>query len=442
MVRGVRNVPAGRRRSIARATIASAIALAALDAATLAGCGSTAPRATGADDRAAVSDPTAAAPGSCATTALEALGHVAARVYHEGVSSERTLSALQLVERSASLRSAVEAGDAAAVRGAAQALVATGHLTNLQVAREGKVLASAGAEGAVAPLGGTLAGADGKPIASFTTSVWSDGGVIAETNGVAGATTVLRTQDPGGGGRTIAGALELPDGALAPAGALTLGGATYEYTSLPASAYPGGQPLREYLLRAVGSLRPLCGADAEATTVNTLSPIARLIYDGEAGGRALSQVRRVQGNGPLLQAVARRDPQATRAAIDALLTEHVVRLRVTVGGRLLADVGGPYVLAPVTAPLRLGGRTIGSLTLSIQDDEGYKRLVGRLVGLDALMYMGARLVKSTIGYSPGAVPTSGPFVYRGRRYRAYTFAAKAFPSGPLRITVLIPIPYS
>ena len=100
------------------------------------------------------------------------------------------------------------------------------------------------------------------------------------------------------------------------------------------------------------------------------------------------------------------------------------------------------MLAPVTAPLRLGGRTIGSFVMSIQDDEGYKRLANRLAGLDVLMYMGARLVKSTLGPSPGTIPTSGPLSYRGKSFRAYTFNAKAFPSGPLRITVLIPIPYS
>jgi len=69
-------------------------------------------------------------------------------------------------------------------------------------------------------------------------------------------------------------------------------------------------------------------------------------------------------------------------------------------------------------------------------------LAERLVGLDVVMYMGGRLVKSTIGFSPGAVPTHGRFAFRGKRYRAYTFDARAFPSGPLRITVLIPLPYS
>ena len=55
-----------------------------------------------------------------------------------------------------------------------------------------------------------------------------------------------------------------------------------------------------------------------------------------------------------------------------------MRLRVSAGGQLLSDVGGPYVLAPVSAPLRLDGRTIGSFVLSIQDDEGYLRLTRRL----------------------------------------------------------------
>ncbi len=58
------------------------------------------------------------------------------------------------------------------------------------------------------------------------------------------------------------------------------------------------------------------------------------------------------------------------------------------------------------------------------------------------MYMGDKLVKSTVGYRPGPVPASGAVTLRGRSYRAYTFRAEAFPSGPLRITVLIPTPYS
>jgi hypothetical protein len=100
------------------------------------------------------------------------------------------------------------------------------------------------------------------------------------------------------------------------------------------------------------------------------------------------------------------------------------------------------VLAPVRAPLRLGGRTIGSLVLSIQDDEGYKRLAGRLAGLDVLMYMGPRLVKNSLGPNPGAVPAQGVFRHGGRAFRVFTLHTQAFPSGPLRIVVLIPLPYA
>jgi hypothetical protein len=153
----------------------------------------------------------------------------------------------------------------------------------------------------------------------------------------------------------------------------------------------------------------------------------------------------VQGYQPLLQAVARRDPAATRVAVEALLNQHIVRLRVTAPGGLLVDDGGPFVLAPVSAPLKLGGKTIGRIVMSIQDDEGYLRLTRRLAGLNVLMYMGAnhtRLVKNSLGPNPGTVPASGAYSYRGRNFRVITVNATAFPSGPLLIRVLVPVPYT
>jgi hypothetical protein len=61
------------------------------------------------------------------------------------------------------------------------------------------------------------------------------------------------------------------------------------------------------------------------------------------------------------------------------------------------------------------------------------------------MYMNApheQLVKNSLGPEPGSVPDSGPYEYRGRSFRVFTIHASAFPSGPLRINVLIPIPYA
>ena len=429
------------------------VALAATTA--LAGCGSGQSTSSTPNGRIARELSARTTPGNCAAAVLEALGHVAMRVYHEGVSSERTQVALRMVTGSRALREAVERGDASAARAAAQALIATGHLTNLQVSRGGttsgtaastpaastpaagaQVLADVGASGAVAPLRGTLTGARGAPIGSFVTSVWADSGLLAETDGIAQGVTSLRER-----GRSLAGSFALPRGELPAQGTLTRKRIAYRYTSFPAEAYPSGS-LRVYLLMPVSSTASLCGPTVEDTVANTLDRVARSIYTAEAGRRTLTQVQRVQHNQALLRAVARRDPVATRTAIEALLNEHIVRLRVSAGGRLLADVGGPFVLAPVQGSLHLGGRTIGNFVLSIQDDEGYLRLAKRLAGIDVLMYMGSQLVKNSLGPSPTSVPAEGSYHHRGRTFRVFTLHASAFPSGPLRIAVLIPIPYA
>ena len=357
-------------------------------------------------------------------------------IYDQGVASERTATAEHFILSSRSLREAVEHDDAGAATTAAEAVLATGHLTNLRVSRGSKVLADVGAPNALAPVHGTLIGARGTPIASFLTSVWSDYGFLAQTEAVTEGALALRE-----GGRSIGGSFALPPGELPANGAVTQNGIDYQYTSFPAEVFPSGR-LRIYLLMPVASTARFCGRTAQDTVVNTVSRVAALIYAAETGPSALSQVHRVQRNAALLQAVARRDPVATRRAIDGLLNQHVVRLRVSAGGRLLADVGGPFVLAPRNATLRLGGHTIGSFVLSIQDDLGYLLLAQRLAGVKVVMHMGSKLVMNSLGPAPPPAPSQGPYHYRGHGYRVFTLRAMAFPSGPLRITVLIPIPYS
>ncbi|HUB36571.1 MAG TPA: hypothetical protein VL972_07080 [Solirubrobacteraceae bacterium] len=373
----------------------------------------------------------------CAATVTDTLGQVAERVYHEGVASERTGTAASFIARSIPLREAVEREEGPAARIAARALLATGHLTNLEVTRNGRVLASVGPARALAPLRGSILDAAGAPIASYVASVWTDDGLVDETNGIAQGMTELR-QD----GRDVAGSLRLPGRALPAQGQLTASGVRYRFTSFPASAYPGGEGVRVYVLKALASMASLCGSSQRGTLVNTLGRVASLIYAGEVGNRAQVQVRRVQHNEALLRAVAAREPEATRLAIDKLLNEHIVRLRASAGGQLLSDVGGPFVLGPVRAPLRWQGRRIGSFVLSIQDDIGYLKLADRLAGLKVAMYREGRLVMSSLRPAPERVPASGSFAWDGRSYGVYTVHAQAFPAGALRIAVLIPLPYA
>src|SRR2546423_14241354 len=95
-------------------------------------------------------------PARCASTVVATLGRVARRIYQQGVRSERTKVALRLIARSVPLREAIRAGDPAAARAAAQALIATHHLTNLRLVRDGRILADVGAPQAVTPLQGTI----------------------------------------------------------------------------------------------------------------------------------------------------------------------------------------------------------------------------------------------------------------------------------------------
>jgi hypothetical protein len=123
---------------------------------------------------------------------------------------------------------------------------------------------------------------------------------------------------------------------------------------------------------------------------------------------------------------------------------HVVRLRVSRGGEVLADVGGPEILAPVGGSLRRGGRTLGRYLLSVQDDLGYVKLVNRFIGVPPVLRAGSRTVPvaGTLAPGPARIPEHGPVAYRGTTYQAFSFAAQAFPSGPLRISLLLPAPRS
>jgi hypothetical protein len=420
---------------IARAGIATTL-VAAL---AVAGCGS----AIKASPLATVAPRSSSVPSGCAATVLDTLTSVLERVYREGVHGERIGSAEYLISHSEALRTAVESGNATAARAAARALLATGHLTDLIVIRAGRTFVDLGGP-ALAPLHGTLKDASGAPIASYVTSVWADDGFLIEARGITQGRVALRA-----GGGSVGGSPPLGGGELAREGTLTLEHVAYAYTSFPAEAYPSGA-LRVYLLFPTSSSAALCGRTSQDTTVNTLKRVADLIYTGEIGQSAQKQVRRVQHNRALLEAVAHREPAATELAIKALLNEHIVRLRVLADGQLLSDVGGPYVLAPVSAPLRLHGHTIGSFVLSIQDDEGYLRLARRLAGLDVLMYMNfdgvpSQLVKDSLGPAPGpaleTVPAGGAFHHEGRSFRVFTVHSEAFPSGPLTIRVLVPLPY-
>jgi hypothetical protein len=377
-----------------------------------------------------------AAPTGCSAAVMGGLRRVLGHVYSEGLAGDAAATAKHFIVTSAALSRAVERNDPVAARSAAEGVLASGRLTNLRVTRGGRVLANVGPTDAIAPVSGTVPGAAGKPVGSSTMSVWSDARFREQAQAITDGMLAIQAGDHSSGGFLALAPQRLPA-----QGSITLAGSKYDYTSIPVKVFPSGAQ-RIYLLLPHARTTHLCAGSSERTLLHTLERVANLIYLEEIGPRAAVQIERVQRDPALLRAVARRDRSAARLAVDHLLNQHVVRLRILVKGHVLVDVGGPHVLGPRYAPLRLGSSTVGSFVLSIQDDLGYLLLANRLAGLRVVMHSGGKVVMNSLGPAPPAAPREGSLRYRGRRYLAFTVHATAFPSGPLRIDVYAPLPYS
>jgi hypothetical protein len=188
-----------------------------------------------------------------------------------------------------------------------------------------------------------------------------------------------------------------------------------------------------------------CGRAAPEVLAQTIGAVATQIYYGEvASSETFKDRAQVESYAPLLRAVASGEKAAAKAAVTSLVYSHthIVRLRVSNGSKLLADVGGPYILAPLSGTLRLHGHKVGSYVMSVQDDVGYVKIETRFIGAPLVLRTGAQNVPvaGLLEPGPGVVPEHGPVTYRHVHYQAYSFPANAFPSGPLRISVLVALP--
>jgi hypothetical protein len=371
---------------------------------------------------------TTPAPASCATTVADTLGTVAGRVYHEAAGGGIVAQAVHRVQSSSALRSAVNSGNAAAT-GVALRELTLGQIARVEVLRGGRVLAQAGSGVAIAPSRGSIPGTS----ATFVLSTQPDHSYLQVVHQVTGAQLVLLS-----GARRLAGTIGgLPPSGLPAEGPVTIAGQSFQTTTLTGAVYPSGA-LRIALLAPTAEV--VCPGSAAQTRVETLGHVGERIYQEELHSPAVSAtLRHIERSSAFQRAVAAHDATATRAAIMGFFGEHihVVRVRVTTNGRLLEDLGGPYVLAPVHGTVRSGGRVVGQFAMAIQDDAGYLRLAHLFTGAEILMRTGGRQVMGTLSPGPTSVPARGPVSYGGRSYEAYSFTGEAFPSGPLRLSLLL-----
>jgi hypothetical protein len=367
-------------------------------------------------------------PASCATTVASTLGTVAARVYHEAATGGDVEEAVHRLQSSAALAGAIGSSNAGAASAALQGLLA-GQIVRVEVLRGGHVFAQAGSESAIAPVHGLLPGTS----ATFILSTQPVHAYLQVVHQVTGAQVLLLAGEHSLAG-TIGGA---PPAGSPAAGPLTLAGESYQTFTLPGAVYPSG-PLRIVLL--VPSAEISCPGSPSQARVETLGHVDERIYQEELHSPDVTAtLHHMEGSTEFQRAVAAGNATATRTAIIGFFGQHihVVRVRVTVGSKLLVDEGGPFVLAPVHGTLRSGGRVVGHFEMAIQDDAGYLKLAHLFTGAEVLMRTGARQVMGTLSPGPISVPDRGTVTYRGRIYQVYSFIGEAFPSGPLRISLLL-----
>lgn len=181
-----------------------------------------------------------------------------------------------------------------------------------------------------------------------------------------------------------------------------------------------------------------------AVLANTAGSVAQRIYASEeSSSEVSSDKRQIESYAPLVQAVESNDRAALATAVHTLVYSHthIVRLRVSRGSTLLFDEGGPYILAPVEGKLRSHGKEVGHFVFSVQDDLGYVKLETRFIGAPLVLRTesGQVPIEGLLTPGPASIPDRGAVSYKGASYEAYSFNAAAYPTGRLRISLLLPI---
>jgi hypothetical protein len=387
--------------------------------------------------------PAAPVAKDCAGATLEALERVGRSVYEESASGRIVAEAVYRLESSGALAEATARGEARAAERVLRSLLLN-QIVSVRVIRAGRTLARIERGAGIAPASGRLL-LGGEVVGTFTVSTQGANGYAQTTSGLTATQVLMRS-----GGRVLRSTLRLAPRSLRTLRRepreVTLGGVSYRVDTFAGRTFPDG-PLSISLLVPSSSIATSCASaaarsDAARARANAWGLVAERVYYAEhEGSKAELILGDVERSRAFRKAVLADDATATRAAIIGFFRSHlhVVRVRVMRAGRLLVDVGGPYVLAPIQGVVRdARGRVAARFELAIQDDLGFTILARAFTGAQTLMRVGTRQVMGTLRPGPVSIPDRGRVGYRGATYEAYSFNGEAFPSGVLRISLLYP----
>ena len=175
---------------------------------------------------------------------------------------------------------------------------------------------------------------------------------------------------------------------------------------------------------------------------------ARRIYDNEThGNHAYADLRFIGRDRVLLGALGRGEFRYAEAEAHLQMVtnavRHITRISVTRGGRVLVNTvwnsDGSFVVAPVQQTLRVHGRPLGSLLLSVQDVVGYIKLIKRDAGALAVVRGGSGQVRTSLPAAADVgLPSSGAVSIGGQTYDVGELRLRGWEGEPLSVWVLVP----
>ena len=182
-------------------------------------------------------------------------------------------------------------------------------------------------------------------------------------------------------------------------------------------------------------------ATAVASTLGTVA--ARVYHEAATGGDVAQAVHRVQSSTALAGAIHSGNAGAAGAALRGLLAGQIVRIEILRGGHVFAQAGSGPAIAPVRGQVP---GTSATYILSTQPVHAYLQVVHQVTGAQLLLLAGAagggsgaaRSLGGTIGSLPASAPAAGALTLAGQSYQTFTLPGAVYPSGPLRIVLLVP----
>jgi hypothetical protein len=181
------------------------------------------------------------------------------------------------------------------------------------------------------------------------------------------------------------------------------------------------------------------------TAIDRLTAVAKQQYATEVhGGQAHAAMRRVARDPALLSALRSGDLTRVRAYVRQEFDRvwyhwHVSRMRIYRGTNMVVDVGVPFVVAPSQMALPdAGGRSRGTLQVSIQDVIGFVRYMHRNYPVDVVVRgRGAAHVRTSLPAALDArLPDWGTATVSGTRYHVRSFMQTALGREPVKVWIL------